>query len=117
MDKLKNSNISYEQQENQLLGQSEAFLKLLTKRGLLGDAQITDERIRQADKDKKRKMYHNTMLMLQHYRDISWALECFPIQIAEELDRPLKNLDALLSAVDTEMGLGNKKLERRLESV
>ena len=42
-------------------------------------------------------MYHNTMLMLQHYRDISWALECFPAHIAEELDRPMDDLDALLS--------------------
>jgi len=117
MNKLKNQDISYEQQENQLLGKSDAFLKILTERGLLGDANITNERIRQAEKDKKRKMYHNTQLMLQHYRDISWALECFPSQIEAELDRPMQGLDALLSAVDAEIGMGNKKLERRLESV
>ena len=114
----KNSNTDlYEQQESQLQDKSEAFLQILTKRGLLGDQNITDERIRQAEKDKKRKMYHNTQLMLHHYRDISWALECFPSHIAAELDRPMKNLDALLSAVDAEVGMGNKKLERRLESV
>jgi hypothetical protein len=107
----------YEQEESALLCQSESFLQLLTKRGLLGDAEISDERIRNAEMDKKRKMYHNTMLMLQNYRDITWALERFPAQIAEELDRPLEVLDALLSAVDVELAMDNKKLERRLESV
>jgi DNA-directed RNA polymerase specialized sigma subunit len=107
----------YEQQENQLSRQSESFLQMLTTRGLLGDSEISDERVRNAEMDKKRKMYHNTMLMLQNYRDIAWALECFPAQIAEELDRPLEVLDALLSAVDVELAMDNKKLERRLESV
>jgi len=108
---------TYTQQENQISGQSEAFLQVLTKRGLLGDSSISDEKIRQAEMDKKRKMYHNTMLMLQKYRDISWALECFPAEIAEELDRPLQALDALLSAVDTQIGMDNQRLERRLDSI
>jgi len=113
MNKPKDHDTSYEQQESQLLGQSEAFLKILTKRGLLGDQKITNDRIRQAEKDKKRKTYHNTQLMLQHYRDISWALECFPSQIEAELDRPMQGLDALLSTVDAEIGMGNKKLEQQ----
>jgi len=118
MAKSKNSDKNlYEQQENQLLRQSEVFLQMLTKRGILGDDSISDERIRTLEKDKKRRMYHNTELMLRHYRNISWALECFPSQIAEELDRPMQALDTILSAVDTQIGLGNKKLERRLESV
>lgn len=116
-DSSKNSVMLYEQQENGLSDKSEAFLQVLTKRGLLGDSEITDERIRQAEQEKKRKMYHNTMLMLQNYRDILWALECFPSQIAAELDRPMKNLDTLLSAVDTAAGMGNAKLERRLENI
>lgn len=107
----------YKQQEDQILRQSEAFLQMLTKRGILGDPEISDKKIRQADADKKRKMYHNTMLMLQNYRDISWALECFPAQIAEELDRPMQTLDSLLSAIDAQIGMDNKKLERRLESI
>ena len=118
MANSKNTNKSlYEQQESQLFNQSEAFLNLLTKRGILGDQKISDERIRKLEMDKKRKMYHNTELMLQHYRDISWALECFPSQIAEELDRPMQALDAILNAVDAQIAMDNKKLERRLESV
>jgi len=32
------------------------------------------------------------MLTLQNYRYIPWDLECFPSQIAAELDRPMKNI-------------------------
>ena len=97
--------------------QSEEFLNMLTRRGLLEDPGIKDDKVRQAEKTKKRKMYHNTLLMLKHYRDINWALECFPAGVAEELGRPLHNLDALLSLIDTELSLGNTKLENRLMSV
>lgn len=55
-----------------------------------------------------------TQMMLKHYRDIVWALECFSQQVAEELDRPLHDLDALLSAVDTQIAVGNAKLEQRM---
>ena len=107
----------YEQQERKLSGQSETFLKMLTQRGLLEDPEINDEAVRQAVKKKKRNMYHNTQLMLKHYRDINWALECFPADIADELDRPLNDLDSLLSLIDAELGLNNAKLENRLMSV
>jgi hypothetical protein len=107
----------YERQERQLSGKSEAFLTMLTKRGLLEDPEISDEKVRQAVKAKKRGMYHNTQLMLRHYRDINWALECFPAHIAEELDRPMGDLDALLSLIDAELGMDNAKLENRLMSV
>lgn len=107
----------YDQQESKLSAQSSAFLQMLTKRGILEDQDIDDETIRQAEKTKKRNMYHNTTLMLQHYRDITWALECFPAHIAEELDRPMNDLDALLSLVSAEIGMDNVKLENRLMSV
>lgn len=117
MSKTNMDKAMYESQESKLSEQSQAFLQLLTKRGILEDTSINDERIRQAEKAKKRNMYHNTYLMLQHYRDIVWALECFPAQIAEELDRPMKDLDALISAVSTEIGMDNIRLEHRLQSV
>ncbi len=107
----------YEQQEKMLSGQSEAFLAMLTKRGLLEDPEISDDKIRQAAKDKKRRTYHNTKLMLRHYRDINWALECFPADVAEELDSPLGDLDFLLNMINTELSMDNKKLENRLASV
>lgn len=107
----------YEQQESQLSAQSSAFINLLTKRGILEDREIDNDRIRQAQKEKKRNMYHNTLLLLRHYRNIVWALECFPATVAEELDHPLGDLDALLDRMDLEFGMNNRKLESRMESV
>lgn len=72
---------AYEQQESRLSAQSAAFIKLLTQRGILGDADIDDDKIRQVQKDKKRRTYHNTEMLLQNYRSIVWALECFPTTI------------------------------------
>lgn len=108
---------NYEQQEHQLLNQSEAFLSLLQRRGILADDGISNEARRKADMNRKRKTYHNTELMLKNYRNISWAVECFPMHIAEELDRPMQVLDALLSAIDMELSLNNRKLEHRLQSI
>lgn len=102
----------YEQQESQLSAQSSAFINLLTKRGILEDREIDNDRIRQAQKEKSGNMYHNTLLLLQHYRNIVWALECFPATVAEELDHPLGDLDALLDRMDLEFGMNNRKLER-----
>ena len=110
-------NSLYEQQERKLSDQSEAFLSMLTKRGLLEDLKIDDDRARKADKEKKRNMYHNTKMMLKYYRDITWALESFPANIAEELDKPLNDLDAILSLINTEIAMDNIKLESRLMSV
>ena len=107
----------YEQEEQQIQEKSDAFIRILTQRGILGNDQIKDERIRQAQQEKQRRMYHNTRLLLEQYRNIAWALECFPDTIAAELDHPLGNLDSLLGNMDLEMGLGNRKLESRLESV
>lgn len=105
------------QTESSVSTQSEAFIELLTKRGLLEDRQINDEHIRQAKKELKRSMYHNTLVLLQNYRNIVWALECFPTTVAEELDLPMDELDALLDRMDMEIGMGNRKLEGRMESI
>ena len=103
--------------KSNLSAKSAAILDMLTERGLVDDKKIGDEKIRQAEKEKKRRMYHNTELLLQHYRDITWMLECFPVNLAEELDKPMQDLDALLSAVSEEIGLDNRRLENRLKSV
>lgn len=110
-------NTMYQQQEDQLRKRSEAVIDMLKQRGIIEDAKIDDEQIRKAAKEKKKILYHNTRLMLHHYRDITWVLECFPMNIAAELDRPMQDLDALLDAIDAEMGMENKKLESRMESV
>ena len=107
----------YEQQEERILAQSDAFISLLTKRGILGDHQIDNEKVRKAQQEKNRKSYHNTLLLLQHYRNIAWLLECLPVSIAEELDEPFEGVDKLIDQMDLEMALGNRKMENRMEGI
>lgn len=107
----------YEQQEEKILAQSDAFISLLTKRGILADSKIEDAKIRSAKQEKTKNSYHNTLMLLQHYRTIVWMLECFPETVIEELDKPLENLDALLEQVDLEMAMDNRKLESRMAGV
>ena len=95
----------------------EQLRNLLERRGIVGDPDIPNAKARLAEQELRRNMYHNTQVMLKHYRDIVWALECFPSEVAQELDQPLKDLDALLSVVDTQVALGNAKLEHRLLSI
>ena len=114
----KKDNISlYEQQEERIRVQSDAFITLLTERGILGDHRIDDERIRNARQAKQKNTYHNTLMLLKNYRTIAWMLECFPDNVAEELDRPFENLDELIDHIDIEMSMGNRKLESRIEGV
>lgn len=105
------------QQEVKLQTQSDAFIGLLTNRGLLANNQIDCETIREAKKEKKKNTYHNTLMLLQHYRTMVWLLECFPETVAAELDKPFEGLDMLIDQVDLEMSLGNKKLESRMEGI
>lgn len=117
MNKKNDEKSLYEQQESQISAQSNAFITLLTRRGILADHSIDDQQIRTAQKRKKRNSYHNTLMLLQHYRTIVWVMESFPAAIAEELDAPLGDLDALLDRVDFELGMDNRKLDERIEGV
>ena len=103
--------------QNEFSPQTEQLIALLERRGIVEDPSIVNEKARQAEQALRRNMYHNTQMMLKHYRDIVWALECFPEQVAEELDRPLKDLDALLSMVDTQLAMGNTRLEHRMLTI
>ena len=66
---------------------------------------------------KEKVLYHNTKLLLQHYRTIFWLLECFPETIATELEQPFSSLDTLLHRLEAEMSSGNKRLEARIENM
>lgn len=66
----KSKQSAYEQQESRLSAQSVAFIKLLTQRGILGDAEIDDDKIRQAQKEKKTpyiSQHRNAFAALQGY--------------------------------------------------
>ena len=90
---------------------------MLTAQGLLGDDSIQDETHRKSQQERLQKLYHNTQVLLSHYRDIAWALECFPEAVAQELEEPFGKLDTLLDRMDAEAGMGNRKLESRVESL
>ena len=115
MDKENNKMTVQGKPEDKALAQTETMINLLTKCGVLADGRIGDERKRKAQQEKKKNSYHNTLMLLRHYRTIVWVMECFPETIEAELDRPLENLDALLSRVDAELPMGNRRLENRLE--
>ena len=105
------------EQENRIVAQAETIISLLTKRGVLGDTAIDDEKLRLARQERTKNSYHNTLVLLQQYRTIVWVMECFPEAIAEELEKPFEKLDTLLEQVDLEMARGNQKLENRMEGV
>ena len=77
------------EREQKIRERSDEFIRLLTRKGILEDSRINDERVRQAQKEKRRNMYHNTRILLENYRNITWLLECFPDTVAEELETPL----------------------------
>ena len=105
------------EQQEKMQVQSDAMIGLLTDRGILPDTGIDNEKVREARREKQRNTYHNTMMLLQHYRTIVWLFECFPENVAGELEKPFEGVDALLEQVDLEMSWGNRKLESRLEGI
>lgn len=112
-----NDKQDYQEQEDMIRTQSDKFIELLTKRGVIEDKTIQNVRIREAQKERRKIAYHNTLLLLKQYRNIAWMMECFPETVAEELDMPFSRLDDLIDRVDLELSMGDKKLESRMESV
>lgn len=105
------------EQQEKMQVQSDAMIGLLTDRGILPDTGIDNEKVREARKEKQKNTYHNTMMLLQHYRTIVWLFECFPENVARELEKPFEGVDTLLEQVDMEVSWGNRKLESRLEGI
>jgi len=103
--------------KNPLSDQSEAILRLLSDRGLLEDENISESDVRQAVMAKRSKKFHNTQMLLKHYRDISWVMECLPAMISADLDRRFIDLDNLLGLINAEICLDNVKVENRLMNI
>ncbi|MCI9193847.1 MAG: hypothetical protein HFE92_10785 [Acutalibacter muris] len=110
-----NEKMTYELQEAKIAEKSQAFINLLTQRGILANPKVTGDKIRAARQKKERDSYHNTLLLLQNYRTLVWVMECFPETVAEELDRPFSDVDELLEQMDLQLAMGNRKLENQLE--
>ena len=90
----------------------EAVLSFLRERGILADESITPQQI---EEKKRKEAYHNTLLLLSNYRNILWQTDSELDTIAAEFNLPLQKLDAVLSRIDAEIGMENRRLELRLE--
>ena len=90
----------------------ETVLSFLRERGILADESITPQ---QVEEKKRKEAYHNTLLLLSNYRNILWQTDSELETIAAELNLPLQKLDAVLSRIDAEIGMENRRLELRLE--
>lgn len=112
-----NTRNKYEEEEKNLASKSAAFVQYLMRRGLLVDQRVLNEDAQRRRQEVARKAYHNTELLLTSYREIVWALESVPDQIASELQMPFATLDELIDRIDLELGMDNKRLESRLNSV
>ena len=85
--------VQNEQVETITEGQMEDVLDLMIRSGTIPDPRVDDEKARQAKQEKARKVYHNTLLLFQRYRDIIWVLQSFTTEVATELDQPLSDID------------------------
>lgn len=112
-----NNSLNGDVQKNKIQESTESVLNLLRERGIVGENSIDSEKLKKAKKDKQKKTYHNTIMLLQNYRKMVWLLECFPETIASELERPFEGVDTLLEHMDMEISWGNRKLEHRMEGI
>ena len=90
----------YDAQEEQIQLQSASFVDFLTRKGVLEDHNIDNERVRKAKKDTAQRAYHNTEVLLSQYRLIIWVLECIPGELSDELEVPVHDIDALAEKID-----------------
>lgn len=110
----------YDAQEEQIQLQSASFVDFLTRKGVLEDHNIDNERVRKAKKDTAQRAYHNTEVLLSQYRLIIWVLECIPGELSDELEVPVHDIDALAEKIDIQYPLcslqlfGSKEVWRKL---
>ena len=107
----------YEEEELQILEKSLHMIDFLVKKGLIEDPQITDEKVRKAKKETAKKSYHNTEVLLEHYKTLVWMLECAPAEIAQELKVKTEKIDELIEKIDYELATDNKKLEGKMRTI
>ncbi len=101
----------------QMSDQMDAILDMLATKGVIPDSTISQAEVQAKIQAKRQRMYHNTILLLRNYRDIQWILECFPNEVASELEIPFASVDMILDVMDMELSRGNSKMESRLKSM
>ena len=106
--------MNHAEEELKLSSKERRFLDFLKKGGYLSDPEVENPEVRAKKRADNRRIYHNTQLMLEHYRDLVWVMETIPNELKSELDIPLADLDALISRLDLELSLNNHRLESRI---
>ena len=107
----------YEALEEKLIAKNAQFQEYLTNTGVIGDAQIKDPKKRSTQQKKRKRLYHNTQVLMENYQTIVWVVQNFPDTIAEELNEPMEDTDRLLGRIDLELALENQRLENRIRSI
>ena len=72
---IMNNRNTYEQQEKCLSDRSQKFIEYLTRRGLLPERKLHDEKSAARRQELAKKAYHNTEMLLYSYREMVWALK------------------------------------------
>ena len=109
--------MNHAEEELKLSSKERRFLDFLKKGGYLSDPEVENPEVRAKKWADNRRIYHNTQLMLEHYRDLVWAMESIPNDLKDELDVPLADLDILISRLDMELSLNNRRLESRIDAL
>lgn len=109
--------MNHAEEELKLSSKERRFLDFLKKGGYLSDPEVENPEVRAKKRADNRRIYHNTQLMLEHYRDLVWAMESIPNDLKDELDVPLSDLDILISRLDMELSLNNRRLESRIDAL
>lgn len=92
------------------------FVQLMINCGAIPDPKIQKVTAQQASQKFNEKCYHNTKKLLENYREVAWMLNDAPMKLAEELDVPFTNIDALAERINTEEIFENGRLEHQLKS-
>lgn len=106
----------YDAQENQISAQTDLFMEMLTRRGLIKDQQIDNKRIQKARQEYLQHAFHNTETLLSNYRTLQWIMECYPEEIAAELDTPFFGIDSLVEKMEIHSCLDESKFDSRMRS-
>ena len=93
------------------------MVQLFVRSGIIEDESIAEEKIRKAKRNKNKRLYHNTKLMMEQYRKLAWVVKSFPDEVAMELNEEFEQIDRLIERLDVEMSFGKNKVEQRIEGV
>ena len=112
MEKNSDTNIFAENKD-----EIKEMVQLFIRCGLIEDEAIAEEKIRKAKRNKNKRVYHNTKLMLEQYRKLAWVVKSFPDEISMELNEEFEEIDKLIDRLYVEMAFGKKRIEQRVEGV